>query len=194
MAASGKLPGGYGSFRAGVFNGEGMLAPEQQGTGGRGKDGSARLSLTPEPIVPALAGVRVHGFAQIGKTATGSGHARSRYLAGASWEGGFGMLAGNWLWAKTGTASGVGYVKTQGASAYGAVNLPAKSAVFARCDWYNPSTGIPGDARERIWVGIERTFADGVRIALDNLHIRQQKTTGSRKHENEVQLEAELKF
>ena len=194
LAAGGKLPGGWGSYRAGVYDGEALKAPEQAGINGRGKDGSARLSLTPEPAVSALAGFRIHGFGQIGKTAAGSGHSRFRYLAGASLERGWGMLAGNWVWAKTGMATGVGYTKTQGASAYGALNLPARCALFARCDWFNPSTGISGDARERIYAGVERTVAEGVRIALDDMHVRQQKTTAARKHENEVQLQAEFKF
>jgi len=192
LAASGKLPGGWGSYRAGVYDGEGLLAPEQSGLNGRGKDGSARLSLTPEPVIPALKGLRVHGFAQVGKTAAGPGHARSRYIAGVSLERGSGMLAANWLWAKTPTAGG--YVKTEGASAYGALKLPARCALFGRCDWYDPSTGISADARERIIVGVERTMTEGIRLSLNNLHVRQQETNPGRKHDNEVQLQAELKF
>jgi hypothetical protein len=131
----------------GVYNGEGYgSAP-----GGRFLDYEARASfrLMPSDDNSSRGGLRVSGYAGLGRVDVVGGPTRNRFVGMASYKSKLILLAGEAGFAKTDT------VNARVLAGYGVLNVPKSDVVLlARVDRVDPNTSADNDASTRFIGGV----------------------------------------
>lgn len=144
----------------GAYNGEGYgSAP-----GGRFLDYEARASirLLPSDDNSPRGGLRVSGYAGLGRTDVVGGPARNRYVAEASYKSKLITLAAEGGFAKSDTVNG------RVLSAFGVLNVPGSPVqLLARVDRLDPSTDVDGDASTRFIGGVAYNISSNLRVLGD---------------------------
>ncbi|HWH03105.1 MAG TPA: hypothetical protein VN674_05395 [Gemmatimonadales bacterium] len=155
-------------FQAGIFDNGSYSA----GLGDERKDFQARVSVramdTDDPS--RVGGLRVTGFAQIGKPPTGG--TRSRFVGVVSYKSKMLTLAGMFTMATDSVTGATAETKGQVLSAFGVYHFSGTPvAVIARFDHIKPSKDAPsttvGFTANHIVLGASYQLSPNVRLLLD---------------------------
>ncbi len=174
-AIDGSWHGDAFNAQAGVYNGEGYNAAP----GDQGKDAEVRASirLMKSDLPGRVGGLRVSGFAQLGRQ-TGGG-ARRRFLGMLSWKSKQVALAGEIEVGQDSTAPASPRQKHQLVTLFGTYNLPrTRAALIARYDRLDPNTdaistlnnsagNLAVNPQNRLIAGISYVVSPNLRVLLD---------------------------
>jgi hypothetical protein len=161
------FPSGYGSAYASYMNGEGYKSGEVNGF----KDMAGRLSIFPLAGTgnPALSGLGIHGYYQMGKP--GENLVRDRMIAGASCAMGDRLgFMGQYVMARNGDSGDP--TESSGYSAWLWVDLgrlvtgTRSFGLMGRYDQYDPNADASDDASSFILAGLYYNLARGWTASL----------------------------
>jgi hypothetical protein len=165
-----------------IVNGEGYSG----GTGDFRKDLEGRVSVRLQPTndPSRVGGLRVTGYAGIGK-ATG-GADRNRFLGLLSYRTREYTLAGEYVATKDGAVDG------SIISAFGVYHFPGgKNAAIARLDVYDPDTNVGANKLTRIIAGVSHQLTPNARLLADLDRVKLQGATNAT---NQILLQAQFTF
>jgi len=150
LSLHGKLPGGFGGYQAGVFNGEGYKHPEEN----EGKAGHLRVNLTPLSMVDALKGLTLAGAVRYEKIDPDIEHTGNLYTALVHYkyeinddmDVGVGFEFAGATETPIRNAEDEEIVESMGYSIFGRFSFPYGLALFGRYDFFDPDTENDEDA------------------------------------------------
>lgn len=186
-----KLPQGFGDMHFYYVNGEGYKTPEKANDDGRHKDFGGRISVAPlKSFHDMLAGFKVHGFAQQGRTQIGDARLRDRYLAGVSYQ----HEKFHIMYSYTAGRDGDGVLNRRfdTYSLHGSVKLPKDFSAFGRYDRVAINKAAGNDNYTRGILGVDYKLAEGARLALSDQWL--QPASSAKANENQIKVNVELKF
>jgi hypothetical protein len=185
-----EYPGRYGSFQAGIYNGGGYSAGEQN----RNKVLEGRITIRPLPdVVP---GLQLSYFGATGKGNSATNPNWTANLGFVSFEHEYFVLTGQYFWGK-GTGSGSDENKKKGYSMFAEVKPVEKFSVIGRFDHFDPNTSA-----SEATSGENNRYIAGVAYHIDKLHHNmvlldydnvEYKQPG-KKHDDRVQLTLQVAF
>ena len=167
-----------------------------KGTGDQGKDGLLRVSARVMDTNDSsrVGGLRITGYAQIGRPNTGG--KRQRFLGMASYRSRQITLAGEFA-AVRDSATGGAMVKGRIISGYGVYHLTnSKLAVLGRVDAVDPNTNAANDRQTRIIAGLSYQHSPNLRLVADWDHVSFQgtPTAGQKSSSSQALLQAQFNF
>ncbi len=157
------------NLQVGIYNGENYNG----GTGDFRKDVMGRVSVRVMDTDDSsrVGGLRLTGYAQVGKPTTGG--TRNRFLGMASYRSRQITLAGEFAVTKD-TVTGTPLAETNGSviSAFGVYRLTnSKVAVLARVDLTDPNTDVGNNKQTRLIGGVSYQLSTNVRLLADLDHL-----------------------
>jgi hypothetical protein len=171
LSVAGRSPDDRLDAVVGVYNGEGYSGRP----GDAGKDLAARVSFRVTGSGDRTDGLRVTGYAQVGK-ATGGGH-RRRLVGVVSWQGPRFTVAGEYAITRDSLAPARPAVAGQLSSVYAVYHLPptvAPLTLLGRIDRFDPDRDrdppgpdLASGVQTRVIVGIGARLAPQLRVLLD---------------------------
>ncbi len=165
LALDGNINNETVDFSAMAMNGENY----NKTPGDSHKDFAARLSvrLVPTDDGSRVGGLRVTGYAQLGKPT--SGGTRNRFLGLVSYRGKDVLLAGEFASTKDTVTNPVkGSTTGRVISVYGFYHLPASPvAILARVDVTDPNTSVSNDGHTDLIGGLSYQLSPNVRLLAD---------------------------
>ena len=160
------------NFQAGIYNGENY----NKATGDQRKDLQARASyrLLATDDGSRVGGLRLTGYAQIGKPTTGG--QRNRLLGMLSYRSNDITLAAEYVAATDSTTGPAAVAQRKGRviSAYGVFHVPStRFSVLGRVDAVDPNTASAstGDKQTRLIVGAAYHLSPNLRLLVDVDHV-----------------------
>lgn len=138
-----------------------------------------------------VGGLRLTGYAQVGKPTTGG--TRNRFLGMASYRSRQITLAGEFAVTKD-TVTGTPLAETNGSviSAFGVYRLTnSKVAVLARVDLTDPNTDIGNNKQTRLIGGVSYQLSTNVRLLADLDHLSFENGATDR---NQALFQAQFTF
>jgi polyhydroxyalkanoate synthesis regulator phasin len=180
-------PGRYGSVQAGVYNGGGYAASEQN----RNKVLEGRVTVRPLPdIVP---GLQLSYFGLTGKGNTNKNLDWSANLGFVSFEHEYFVMTGQYYWGK-GNQSGSDDNNKRGYSAFAELKPVKKFSIIGRFDHFDPNKDVSNDDNNRYIAGvayhIDRQHNNMVLLDYDTVDYKQP----GKAHDDRVQLTWQVAF
>lgn len=167
---------GYDRFNmtVGVYNGEGY----SKVPGDQRKDimGRASLKLLNSDVGGRDGGLRITGYAQLGKPT--SGGKRQRFIGMLSYRSKLLTLAAEYAAAKdTVTSPAAPEKNARIISGFGVLRIPnSKLEIIGRVDSYDPNSDVDGDRQTRIIAGAAYNVSSNLRVLLDLDNVSYQST------------------
>ena len=167
-----------------------------KGTGDQGKDGMLRVSARVMDTNDSsrVGGLRITGYAQIGRPTTGG--KRQRFLGMASYRSRQITLAGEFA-AVRDSVTGGAMVKGRVISGFGVYHLTnSKLAVIGRVDAIDPNTTVGNDRQTRVIAGLSYQHSPNLRLVADWDHVSFQgtPTAGQKSSSSQALLQAQFNF
>ena len=180
-------PGRYGSIEAGVYNGGGYAASEQN----QNKVVEGRLTIRPLPdIIP---GLQLTYFGITGKGNTAQEPDWNVNLAFASFEHKYVVLTGQYYWGK-GNQAGADQNNKEGYSFFAELKPHKKFSVIGRYDHFDPNTNNSNDDNDRYIGGIayhiDKQHRNMILLDYDTVQYKQP----GKSDDNRVQLTLQVVF
>lgn len=183
-------PGRYGSVQAGIYNGGGYAAGEQN----RNKVLEGRLTVRPLPdIIP---GLQLSYFGVTGKGNTNKEPDWRANLGFASFEHEYFVVTGQYFWGK-GNAAGADANDKRGYSFFAELKPLKKVSAIGRFDHFDPNKNVSNDLsgeNNRYIAGvayhIDRQHNNMVLLDYDTVEYKQPGKT----HDERVQLTWQIAF
>lgn len=177
------------NMQVGIYNGENYNG----GTGDFRKDLMGRVSVRVMDTDDSsrVGGLRITGYAQVGKPTTGG--TRNRFLGMASYRSRQITLAGEFAVTKD-TVTGTPLAATNGSviSAFGVYRLTnSKVAVLARVDITDPNTDVANNKQTRLIGGVSYQLSNNVRLLADLDHLSFENGATDR---NQALFQAQFTF
>jgi polyhydroxyalkanoate synthesis regulator phasin len=180
-------PGRYGSVQAGVYNGGGYAASEQN----RNKVLEGRVTVRPLPdIVP---GLQLSYFGLTGKGNTNKNLDWSANLGFVSFEHEYVVVTGQYYWGQ-GNQSGSDDNKKRGYSVFAELKPLKKFSIIGRFDHFDPNKAVSNDDHNRYIAGvayhIDKQHKNMVLLDYDTVDYKQP----GRSRDERVQLTWQIAF
>lgn len=180
-------PGRYGSIEAGVYNGGGYAASEQN----QNKVLEGRLTIRPLPdIIP---GLQFSYFGLTGKGNTAQEPDWNVNLGYVSFEHKYIVLTGQYYWGK-GNQAGADQNNKEGYSFFAELKPHKKFSVIGRFDHFDPNTNNANDENDRYIAGIayhiDKQHKNMILLDYDTVQYKQP----GKSDDNRVQLTLQVAF
>lgn len=156
-----------------VVNGE----TYNQAPGDKWKDYQGRVSfrLAPSDDASRVGGLRLTGYAQLGKPTTGG--TRNRFLGMLSYRSSQVTVAAEAGCTRTAVGTGSPTVPGRVLAGYGVYRLPStRAALIARVDVHDPNTDVADDGTTRVIGGVSYRLTPTLRLLADLDHLFYQGT------------------
>ena len=167
-----------------------------KGTGDQGKDGMLRVSARVMDTNDSsrVGGLRITGYAQIGRPTTGG--QRQRFLGMASFRSREITLAAE-VAAVSDSLTGGALTKGRVISAFGVYHLTgSKLAIIGRLDSTDPNTSTGNDRQTRVIAGLSYQHSPNLRLVADWDHVSFQGTPSAaqKSASSQALLQAQFNF
>src|SRR5438093_11208594 len=167
-----------------------------KGTGDQGKDGMLRVSARGMATNDSsrVGGLRITGYAQIGRPTTGG--QRQRFLGMASYRSRQITLAGEFA-AVRDSLTGGALVKGRVISVFGVYHFTgSKLAIIGRFDSADPNTSVANDRQTRVIGGVSYQHSANLRLVADWDHVSFQgtPTAAQKSASSQTLLQAQFTF
>jgi hypothetical protein len=175
-----------------IVNGENY----NKGTGDQGKDGMLRVSARVMETNDSsrVGGLRITGYAQIGRPTTGG--TRQRFLGMASYRSREITLAAEFA-AVRDSITGGSLIKGRVISAFGVYHLTgSKIAIIGRLDSTDPNSNTANDRQTRVIAGLSYQHSPNLRLVADWDHVSFQgtPTAAQQSASSQALLQAQFNF
>ena len=167
-----------------------------KGTGDQGKDGMIRVSarVMDTDDSSRVGGLRITGYAQIGRPTTGG--QRQRFLGMASYRSRQITLAAEFA-AVRDSLTGGALVTGRVISAFGVYHLTgSKLAIIGRFDSTDPNSNVASDRQSRVIGGVSYQHSPNLRLIADWDHVSFQgtPTAAQKSASSQALLQAQFTF
>lgn len=178
-------------FQLAMVNGENY----NQTPGDRWKDYQGRVSvrLAESDDASRVGGLRLTGYAQLGKPTTGG--TRNRFLGMVSYKANRATLAAEAGFTRTAVGTGAPTVPGRILAGYGVFRLaPSRAALVGRVDLSDPNTGVADDGTTRLIAGVSYQLTPNLRLLADLDHLIYQGTPTAAQYATRSQGLAQVQF